>query len=282
MKILITGSSGYIGSNYIKFYKSHYQFMPFSLQHQEIKNIEFNTIDVIIHAAAFVHQKEEYDKETYYQINTTYPLELAKLAKQNKVKQFVFISTVAVYGNSNQIVSEKSNCSPITPYAISKLEAEKALLKLEDKNFIVSIIRSPMVYGKNAPGNIGLLINLVKKMPFLPLSNIDNKRSFIYIGNLCHLINEIIIQQQNGIFLATDDKAISTSELITLIAKNMNKKVYLFQIPFFETVLRFLKPSIHQRLYGSLKVDNSVTKQKLHLTNPYTVEDGIKLMLSQK
>jgi len=79
--------------------------------------------------------------------------------------------------------------------------------------------------------------------------------------------------------LASDDEPISTSRLIELIAKNLDKKVYLVKIPFFETLLKLLKPSFYKRIYGSLEVDNSISKEKLNLKNPYSVEEGISLML---
>jgi len=75
---------------------------------------------------------------------------------------------------------------------------------------------------------------------------------------------------------------LSTSRLIELIAKNLDKKIYLLKIPFFESLLKILKPSFHKRLYGSLEIDNTITKDKLNLKNPYSVEDGIKLMIKEE
>ncbi len=278
-KILVTGSSGYLGSSFINQDKNKYLFKKFSLINQKLEDISFDNIDVLLHCAAIVHQKIEYSYEKYNEINVVYPVKLAKLAKLNGVKQFIFISTIAVYGEDKEKLDENTTCNPITYYGKSKLEAEKQLLELNDNRFIVSIIRPPMVYGKNAPGNIDSLVKLVKKMPILPLGEIENKRSFISIENLCYIINEIITQQKSGVFLASDDKPISTSTLIELISKNLNKKMYLVKIPFFETLLKALKPSFHKRLYGSLEVNNSITKEKLKLTNPYSVEEGIKYMI---
>ncbi len=144
----------------------------------------------------------------------------------------------------------------------------------------VSIIRTPIVYGYGVKANIKNLVNLVRKVPVLPFGKIENKRSMVYIGNLCHLVNEIVNQQKNGIFLASDDEPLSTSKLIELIAKNLNKKIYLVRIPFFETFLKLFKPSFHKRLYGSLEIDHSSTKEKLNLKNPYSVEEGIRLMIN--
>ncbi len=278
-KILITGANGYLGSSFVNQYKNKYKFEKFSLLSQKLEDINFDSVDIVLHYAALVHQKVEYSYEKYHEINVEYPVKLAKLAKQSGVKQFVFISTIAVYGEEKEKLDEKTVYNPITPYGKSKLEAEKELLKLNDDNFVVSIIRPPMVYGKNAPGNIDSLIKLVKKVPIIPLGKILNKRSFISIQNLCHMIDEIITQQKVGIFLASDDELLSTTRLIELIAKNLNKKIYLIKIPLFENLLKLVKPSFHKRLYGSLEVDNSITKEKLNLKNPYSVEEGIGMMI---
>ena len=278
-KILLTGSTGYLGSSFLKQYKNKYSFEKFSLLNQKLKDINFDSIDIILHCAALVHQKVEHSYEKYHEINVDYPIKLAKLAKQNGVKQFIFISTIAVYGEDIQKLDENTTSNPITPYGKSKLEAENQLLELNDDNFVVSIIRPPMIYGKNAPGNIDSLVKLVKKLPVIPLGKIDNKRSFISIQNLCYIIDEIITQKQNGVFLASDDEPLSTSKLIELIAKNLDKRIYLIKIPFFESLLKLVKPSFHKRLYGSLEVDNTLTKEKLNLSNPYSVEDGIRLMI---
>ena len=278
-KLLITGSTGYLGSSFINQFKNKYIFEKFSLLNQKTEDISFDDIDIVLHCAALVHQKIEYSYEEYYKINVDYPVSLAKLAKQNGVKQFVFISTIAVYGEDKERLEENTICNPITHYGKSKLEAEKQLLQLNDNNFVVSIIRPPMIYGKNAPGNIDSLVKLVKKLPIVPLGRIDNKRSFIFIQNLCHMIDEIITKQKAGVFLASDDEPISTSRLIELIAKNLDKKIYLVKIPFFESLLKLVKPSFHKRLYGSLEIDNSITKEKLNLKNRYTVEEGIGMMI---
>ncbi|QKF81110.1 NAD-dependent epimerase/dehydratase family protein [Halarcobacter ebronensis] len=279
MKLLITGSNGYVGRNFINYIKNKYVIAKFSLLNQELKNIDFTEIDVLVHCAALVHQKIEHNYEKYYQINVDYPVKLAKLAKENGVKQFVFISTIAVYGEEKEKLDENTICNPITPYGKSKLEAEKELLKLNEDNFVVSVIRAPMVYGKDAPGNIDSLVKLVKKIPIIPLGGIENKRSFISIQNLCHMIDEVATQQKSGIFLASDDEPISTTRLIELIAKNLDRKIYLIKVPFFEFLLKLLKPSFHKRLYGSLEVNNTLTKKRLNLKNPYRIEEGIEFMI---
>ncbi|WP_151950600.1 NAD-dependent epimerase/dehydratase family protein [Aliarcobacter butzleri] len=293
-RLLITGSNGFIGNYFINKYKNKYDIKTFSFLKDDINRLDCNSIDIVFHLSALVHQMGGASASEYEKINVTQTLQLAKKAKESGVKHFVFMSTVKVYGEeTNSKYTENTVCNPEDDYGKSKLKAEQELQKLEDENFKISIIRTPIVYGYGVKANIKNLINLVNKVPVLPFGKIKNKRSMVYIGNLCHLVDEIIIQKKSGIFLACDDEPLSTSKLIELIAKNLDlvkrsgcgtitlreKKMYLIKIPFFETLLKILKPSFHKRLYGSLEIDNTITKEKLNLKNPYDVEDGIKLMI---
>jgi UDP-glucose 4-epimerase len=279
MNILVTGSSGYIGSNFINAFENKYNFFKFSLQENSIDTIDFKNTDIVLHCAALVHQKTEYDYKTYHDINVQYPITLAKKAKGHGVKHFIFISTIAVYGEDTELLTENTKCNPITPYGKSKLKAERQLLELSDDNFTVSIVRPPMVYGKSAPGNIEALINLIKKVPILPFSGITNQRSFVYIGNLISFIDRIIEKKVSGIFLASDNTSISTTYLIKYIAKALDKPLYLIQVPLFATFLKIVKPTLYKRLYENLEVNNDITKKTLDYKNPYSTENGIKYMI---
>lgn len=279
-KLLITGSNGFIGTYFINKYQHKYNIQKFSFFNDDFKKVNLTDVSVIVYLSALVHQMGGASAQEYEKVNVTQTLKLAKRAKESGVKHFIFMSTVKVYGEETaQVYSENTICNPEDEYGKSKLKAEQELLKLEDENFKISIVRTPIVYGYGVKANIKNLVNLTNKIPILPFGAIDNKRSMVYIGNLCYLVDEVIKQKQNGIFLASDNEPSSTTKLIELIAKNFNKKVYLVKIPFFETLLKLLKPSFHKRLYGSLEVDNSITKQKLNLINPYSVEEGIKLMI---
>ena len=291
MKLLITGSNGFVGSYFINKYKDKYEIKSFSFLHDAPKGISsghfealhVKDVDVVFHLSALVHQMGGASASEYERVNVTQTLELAKKAKESGVKHFVFMSTVKVYGEETKSkYSENSVCNPEDEYGKSKLKAEIELQKLENENFKVSIIRTPIVYGYGVKANIKNLVNLINKVPLLPFGGIDNKRSMVYIGNLCHLVDVVIEQEKAGIFLASDDEPLSTSRLIELIAKSLDKKIYLIKIPFFETLLKLVKPSFHKRLYGSLEVDNTLTKEKLNLKNRYSVEDGIKLMINGK
>jgi len=287
-KLLITGSTGFVGSYFVNKYKNKYKIKTFSfrknapkdISSNHINTLNCNDVEVVFHLSALVHQMGGASCEEYEKVNVTQTLELAKKAKESGVKQFVFMSTVKVYGEeANSVYTEESECHPEDEYGKSKLKAELELQKLQNESFKVSIIRTPIVYGYGVKANIKNLVGLVNKVSVLPFGKIENKRSLVYIGNLCHMVDVVIEQQKSGIFLASDDQPLSTSRLIELMAKNLDKKVYLVKIPFFESLLKILKPSFHKRLYGSLEIDNSITKEKLNLQNPYSVEEGISLML---
>lgn len=280
MKIILTGSTGFVGSYFINKYNDEYSINTFSFLNDSFKELDLSNTDTIIHLSALVHQMGGASVEEYERINVLQTLELAKKSKLSGVKHFIFMSTVKVYGEETDIAyNEDTICKPQDDYGKTKLKAEQELKILEDDNFIVSIVRTPIIYGYGVKANIKNLINLVNKAPILPFGKIDNKRSMVYIGNLCHMIDVIIQKQVSGVFLASDDKPLSTTKLIELIARELDKKVYLVKIPFFESFLKLVKPSFHKRLYKSLEVDNSRTKKILEYKNRYTIDDGVRFMI---
>ena len=280
INILLTGASGFLGSYFQKKYSDKYKITTFSFRENEFSTLDVQNIDTVIHLSALVHQMGGAEAEEYERVNVTQSINLATKAKASGVKHFIFMSTVKVYGEeTNRAYNEQSECKPQDDYGKSKLKAERELQKLEDDDFIVSIVRTPIVYGYGVKANIKSLIDLVKKVPLLPFAQIQNRRSMVYIGNLSHLVDVICEKREGGIFLAADDKAISTTRLIELIALNLGKNISLIRVPFFESLLKILKPSFHKRLYESLEVDNSVTQEVLEFNNLYSVEDGIRFMI---
>ncbi|WP_419767346.1 NAD-dependent epimerase/dehydratase family protein [Arcobacter sp.] len=280
--ILLTGASGFVGSYFVENHSSKYKIKTFNFRNDKIDTLDCTDVDVVFHLSALVHQMGGANAQEYERVNVTQTLALAKKAKESGVKHFIFMSTVKVYGEeTNSKYIENSICNPEDEYGKSKLKAEQELLGLSDEGlgFMVSIVRTPIVYGYGVKANIKSLVKLVSKISILPFGSIQNKRSMVYIGNLCHLVDEVIKQKQSGVFLASDDEPLSTTRLCELIAQNLQKKVYLIKIPFFENLLKLVKPSFHKRLYRSLEVDNSITKERLNLSNLYSVEEGISLML---
>lgn len=280
MNILLTGSNGFIGSYFQKKYLCIHQIKTFSFLKDSFEDLCLNDNDVVVHLSALVHQMGGISEQAYEDINVTQTLALAMKAKVSGVSQFIFMSTIKVYGEeSNEVYTESSVCNPQDAYGKSKLKAEKELQKLEDGNFKISIVRTPIVYGYGVKANIRNLMLLIDKISYLPFGSIENKRSLTYVGNLCALIDCIIKTQQRGVFLASDDKAVSTTQMIEYIAKAKHKSYYLFKFPFFTLFLKWLKPSFYKRLYESLEVDNRESQRILNFKNPYTLEDGINFMV---
>ena len=280
MKLLLTGSHGFVGSYFYQKFHTSYTIERFSFLQDRFEDLHVKGIDAIVHLSALVHQMGGASAQAYEDINVTQTLALARKAKESGVGHFIFMSTVKVYGEeSDEVYTENFTCKPQDEYGKSKLKAEKELQKLEDDNFKVSIVRTPIVYGYGVKANLKNLMVLVDKVSVLPFGGIKNRRSLTYVGNLCALLECIIQKQQRGIFLASDDKALSTTQLIQAIAKAKKRSCWLFALPFFPQLLKWLKPSFYKRLFESLEVDNRETKRILAFENPYTVEEGIGFMV---
>ncbi len=257
--ILITGASGFIGSNFIEGYKDKYNIIPMDLLKVKPEEIDFNGVDTVLHLAALVHQMKGAPREKYFEVNTELTRRVAVEAKKQGVKHFVFYSTVAVYGTHGEIYKEvildkNSKINPKTPYAESKWQAEEILRELEDNNFKISILRPPLVYGKNCPGNMRRLEKLVDMLPILPFNYDENKRTLVEINKLLKITDEVIESEIVGIIIPKDDKDISIKEIVEKIIKEKNKKRILIKLPsFIFKLLVKIKPQIMESLYGDLR-----------------------------
>jgi nucleoside-diphosphate-sugar epimerase len=282
-RILITGSNSFIGNNF-RIYSPNRDVKVISLRNTIIEQIDFSSIDVVLHLAAIVHVFKHIDKADYYRVNRDLTLNLAKAAKNAGVKQFVFLSTIKVYGEFKEGSSpweENTACNPSDHYGKSKYEAELELQKLNAPDFTVSILRTPLVYGPGVMANMLKLIRLVEKVPVLPLARIDNTRPYIYIGNLVAYVDRIIELNIPGTFICMDEKMPSTSYLVEYLSQFLNKKVILFHLPqFCVKIGKRFYPGFFERLFGSVKLDNSITRDKLAFKPPFTTEEGLKQMVA--
>jgi nucleoside-diphosphate-sugar epimerase len=282
-KVLITGANSFVGTNFRKF-SQYTDIEEVSLFDTRTEDIEFSKYDVVLHLAAIVHQSKKIAEAEYFSVNRDLCLQVAERAKKRGIRQFVFLSTIKVYGefvNGSKLRNEDSECFPDDAYGRSKHSAEIGLKKLEDENFIVSIIRTPLVYGEGVKANMINLVKLVEMFPILPLGKIENKRNFTYTENLVGYIDRIIEKRVSGTFITMDDKAHSTTELIYYISKSLGKKVRLFKLPqLFLRLGIFFVPYKLDRLFGSLVFDNSKTRKELDYYPPVSTEEGIKRMIS--
>lgn len=279
MNILMTGANGFIGQHLSVELSSAHNIRELSFSTYESE--ELGEIDVVVHLAALVHQMKGAPEEDYFRINTEKTIVLAKRAKESGVKHFIFMSTVKVYGEktSSKPFNENSSCYPEDAYGQSKLSAEKILRDMEDANFTVSIVRSPLVYGEDVKANMLNLMKLINKVPILPFGGIFNKRSLVYVDNLVAMIQEIIIQQKSGIFLASDKQPVSTTQLVEMLVDAMGKKRMLISLPsFLRKFLLKIRPALYERLFGNLEIDNLQTLQSLHFSPPFSTKEGISRM----
>ena len=280
--IFLTGYTGFVGQRFLPYNTERYDIKPLSLKNEKISIIDFKGIDSIVHLAGKAHQMQKIDDQIYFDVNYTLTKELADAAKAAGVKHFIFISTIKVFGEHQQsVLTEKSPCLPQNdPYGESKLKAEKYLQSIEDDNFIVSIIRPPLIYGPGVKGNLIRFLELGNKPYPLPFKNLKNRRTMVFLDNFIELINRIIDTKQSGIFLASDESPISTEKLISEIRLNLGKKPNLFETPdYMKKMLGFVKPEFALRLFGSLEMDTSDSFKRLDFKPPYSIEHGIKSMV---
>lgn len=224
-RILITGSGSYIGTlfeNWVSQWPEKYQVDTIDMRGNEWKGKPFSTYDVIYHIAAIVHIKEN-DTQKYFSVNRDLAVEVAKKAKVEGVKQFIFLSTMGVYGIETGFIDENTMPNPKTPYAQSKLEAEGLLSELADDTFKVTTLRPPIVYGKDCRGNYPRLAGMALKVPVFP--KIKNERSMIFIDNLSEFVRLVIDKELRGLFFPQNKEYVNTTELVQLIAKVHGKEL---------------------------------------------------------
>lgn len=275
MNILVTGEKGYVSSSLAVSMRAKGHKVKQTSIRSKINEDELNNVDVIVHCAAMVHKKEKkFTIEEYERVNHKKTVELASLAKEQGVKLFIFMSTMSVYGTAQGIINETTPLKPNTFYGISKLHAEESLLNMEDKNFGIAIIRPPMVYGYQAPGNYQLLSKLAKQTPIFPL--IKNQRSMIFIDNLIEFINLVANSKDRGVFHPQNQEYVQTSELVKQIAENHGKKIILS--PFSGKALMSLFGS--QRLVNKVFGDLVYSKELSHFRGNVYQKVGFKESVS--
>lgn len=259
-KILITGKNSYIGTsveNWLMKEPEKYKVDTISLRSDSWENKDFSEYDVVFHVAGIAHIKEKSDnQDLYYKVNRDLAYETAKKAKEEGVGQFIFLSTMSVYGLENGVIDENTPLNPKSNYGKSKLQAEELIKPLEDDNFKVTILRPPMVYGKGCKGNYPKLVKLAKITPVFP--DINNKRSMIYINNLSELIRLIIENEESGLFLPQNAEYVKTSDLVRLISEQHGKKV--ITIKLFNPLLKIIRHKVISKVFGSLYYCQSISK----------------------
>ena len=267
MRVLIIGKRSYIGSNLKSHLEKHGCLADEAdAENDEWKTVDYSAYDSVVHVAAIVHQNaKSADEALFNRVNTELPVEAARLAKSGGVSQFVFLSTMGVYGKNKSLKESDVIINAGTPenetsgYGGSKLRAEKILKTLETESFKVAVVRPPSVYGPGCKGNY---IPLFKKLALLswvfPFAFSDICQSMIYIDNLCELIRLIIEKKAGGLYLPQDDCAPSTVYLVHQIRDIFGKKTRYSKA--LGAVVRLCGGiQIVKKIYGGIQYDYSVS-----------------------
>lgn len=266
-KILITGLNSYVGTSlesWLRNYPDRYNIEMISLRNDQWKEKDFSKYDVLIHVAGIAHVSTDPKmEEMYYKVNRDLTIDVAKKAKKEGVKQFIFTSSIIVYGDSSRgkrVISRSTVPTPSNFYGSSKLLAEEGIRPLENMNFKIVIIRPPMIYGKGSKGNYPKLAKAARKLLIFP--DIDNKRSMLHIDNLSEFIRLMIENEESGLFFPQNREYVKTSEMVKLIAEVHGEKIILTKL--FNPLVNILgtKLELINKVFGNLIYDQSMSDYK--------------------
>ncbi|MFD1629009.1 NAD-dependent epimerase/dehydratase family protein [Pseudopedobacter beijingensis] len=297
MKLLITGSSGFVGQNLLEYLEG---FEIYSITRNQLNTPsleQLNSCDTLIHLAGKAHDlKQTSNPQEYYQVNFELTKQLYDAFLHSDAKKFIFISSVKVAADTVEgILNEEVKPDPQTDYGKSKLMAEEYIQSQvlpEGKSYY--ILRPCMIHGPGNKGNLNLLYRLVAKGIPYPLAAFENKRSFLSIENLCFVIKELIERSDifSGVYHVADDEAISTNELINVISGALEIKPRLWKInsgsirllaKIGDTLRLPLNSERLKKLTESYVVSNSKIKGALGKEFPVEARAGLrKTILSFK
>lgn len=265
MRILVTGKNSFIGNVFaahIAESGADHTVDMLSVRGDQWKNIDFSKYDCVVHAAGIAHvgYKDEMAAE-YMAVNRDLTLKIAGNAREAGVKQFIFLSSIIIYGPAacaghTRRITADTDPMPENAYGKSKLEAEEGLRKLENADFKVAILRLPMVYGKGSRGNYSLIAKYAGMLPIFP--SIGGERSAIYVENLAEFIRIAVEKCASGTFYPTDAINVTTPLLLTSVRRAMGKKTRLS--PLFNPLVRLIgKTSIACRVFGGIAYSEELT-----------------------
>lgn len=303
MNILITGASGFVGSNLSEFlWRSGFiidvldlgqefgDYINKAYHWKDVESINFDSYDVVIHLAGKAHDtKNRSLAEEYFRINTGLTQTIYDYFLKSSANKFIFFSSVKAAADfvPGDVLFEDVVPAPVGAYGESKIKAEEYIQsKSAPANKSVYILRPCMIHGRGNKGNLNLLYNVVKKGIPWPLGSFDNRRSFTSIDNLCYLIDSLIKSNiPSDIFNIADDDAISTNRLIEIMCKvegkdpsiwHINKKI-IKSIANMGDLLHLPLNSIRlKKLTENYVVSNSKIKKALQIEAlPLSSEEGL-------
>lgn len=231
-RILITGAGSYIGNafaDHLGQWPDQYQVDTVDMIDGTWKNSSFSGYDAVFHVAGIAHIKETaQNAHLYYEVNRDLAVETAQKAREEGVRQFIFLSSMSVYGIEEGCITRQTVPNPKSNYGKSKLQAEAGLEELRGESFRLAVLRPPMVYGEGCKGNYQSLVNFAKRMPVFPAYR--NQRSMLHISGLVEAVRNIIDTEGEGLFLPQDETYVCTCDMVRDIARSMGKEMKLLKI----------------------------------------------------
>ncbi|MAO07885.1 MAG: nucleoside-diphosphate-sugar epimerase [Alteromonas sp.] len=296
-KILITGSTGFVGSNLVPYLKeSGFEVVGISrkgnlptLTYESLNSMLWDEAYAMVHLAGKAHDLKKVSSESdYFEVNTELTKKLFDAFLKSKASVFIYMSSVkAVADKVSGTLTEEVVANPLTVYGKSKWAAEEYLMaqRLPEGKYVY-ILRPCMIHGPNNKGNLNLLYQFVNKgLPF-PLGKFQNQRSFLSVGNLCFITLQLFQQQPNsGIYNLSDDGSISTVQLVRLMAEVTGKKARILNIPkplifAIASVGGWARLPINReridKLTENYVVSNSKIKKVLQIELPLSLTEGLK------
>ena len=288
-KILITGANSYIGMSfeaYLRQWPDQYAVTTVDMIDGSWRQTSFAGYDTVYHVAGIAHSDSgkitEEKKALYYKINTNLTVETAQKAKADGVKQFIFMSSAIVYGDSapvgqSKMITKDTPVSPANCYGDSKVQAENGIRPLADDGFKVVILRPPMIYGKGSKGNFPLLVKLANKLPIFP--KVSNQRSMLYIGNLVEFVRLMIDHEEEGVFWPQNAEYSNTSDMVRQIAAANGRKLLL--VPCLTWLLKLASHAtgLVNKAFGNLSYDQSMSRYPVDYQK-FSLAESIRLSVA--
>ncbi len=259
-KVLVIGKSGFIGGTLAQWLGERgYEVFLVSGRREEWKSFDMTGIDTVVYAAGLAHTKEKKgSEELFLKANVWQAQGSAKKAKQSGVSQYIYISSMNVYGSAGKRIGADTPVEPDSLYGRSKRQGELKILELESGQLAVAIIRPPVVSGAGCKGSIRLLEKASNYITFFP--DFPNQRSMIDIINLCSFISCLIDSNARGVYHPQNKEYISTYQLLSLMAHSRGRTVR--PISFLNPLIARMIPRVKllRKIFGDDCYDRAMSE----------------------